>query len=316
LLSIALELARVDPAYEDVATKFFEHFIYIADAINNLGHQGMSLWDKKDGFFYDVLHCPSGSFIPLKIRSFVGLIPLYAVATLEADSLANLPQFRRRMEWFIKYRPHLVENVASLSEPGRDGQRLLSLIKREQLESVMRRMLDPGEFFSEYGLRALSKRHGQKPYTFHVDGQSYSVQYEPGESSTGLFGGNSNWRGPIWFPVNYLMIESLQKYHRYYGDTLKVELPYGSGNWVALDAAAMEIARRLSRIFLRDEGNGNRRPVFGGETYFQSDPHWRDHVLFYEYFHGENGAGLGASHQTGWTALVATMLQQCGGTKS
>ena len=312
MLSIALELARADPAYEDVATKFFEHFIYIADAINHLGKENASLWDAEDGFFYDVLHCPSGALIPLKIRSFVGLIPLFAVATFESDLLEMLPQFRRRMEWFVQYRPHLIKNVASLTKPGKDGLRLLSLINQEQLEQVMLRMLDPEEFFSDYGLRALSKYHDQHPYTFEVNGHTYDVAYEPEESRTNLFGGNSNWRGPVWFPVNYLMIESLQKYHRYYGDGCRVELPRGSGYQATLDEAATEISRRLTRIFTRDGVNGGR-PVFGDEDYFQTDPHWSDHILFYEYFHGETGAGLGASHQTGWTALVAMLLQQCGG---
>jgi hypothetical protein len=313
MLAIALELARSDPAYEDVATKFFEHFIFIANAISHLSGEEMGLWDPADGFFYDILHCPSDTFIPLKIRSFVGLIPLFAVATLEPDLLERLPRFRQRMEWFLQYRPYLVENIASLTVPGQDGRRLLSITNREQLAHVMQRMLDPEEFLSDFGLRALSRYHDQHPYSFRVDGQTYEVQYEPAESRTGLFGGNSNWRGPIWFPVNYLMIESLQKYHRYYGDALKVELPRGSGNWSTLGGAAIEISRRLMRIFLRDEANGGRRPVFGSDAYFQSNPHWRDHILFYEYFHGDNGAGIGASHQTGWTALVAPLIQNCGG---
>jgi len=313
MLSIALELARADPAYEDVATKFFEHFIYIANAINHLGGHDLSLWNPENGFFYDMLHCPSGSFVPLKIRSFVGLIPLFAVTTLEPDLLDTLPKFRRRMEWFIQYRPHLVENIASLTEPGQGDRRLLSVVNRAQLERALQYMLDPHEFLSDWGLRALSKYHEQHPYTFEVDGQAYTVRYEPAESRTDLFGGNSNWRGPIWFPVNYLMVESLQKYHRYYGDGLKVELPRGSSHWATLDEAATEISRRLSRIFLRDGTNGGRRPVFGDQATFQNDPHWRDYIPFYEYFHGDTGAGLGASHQTGWTALVATLLQQCGG---
>ena len=313
MLTIALELARGDPAYEDVASKFFEHFIYIASAINHLGGQDVSLWDPEDGFFYDVLHCSSGTFIPLKIRSFVGLIPLFAVTILDPDLLDLLPNFRRRMEWFIKYRPHLVKNIASLTNPGQGNCRLLSLINRRQLERVVQRMLDPDEFLSDYGLRALSKYHDQHPYAFDVEGRHYTVHYEPAESSTGLFGGNSNWRGPIWFPVNYLMIESLQKYHRYYGDALKADLARGSGHCATLDKVATEISRRLTRIFVRDDTNGGRRPVFGDETYFQTDPHWRDCVPFYEYFHAETGAGIGASHQTGWTALVAQLLQQCGG---
>jgi hypothetical protein len=313
MLAMALELAGEDPAYEDVATKFFEHFIYIADAINHLGGQDRSLWDREDAFYYDLLHCTSGTFVPLKVRSYVGLIPLFAVATLEQRQLDNLPQFRRRMEWFIKYRPHLVENIASLTEPGTDGRRLLSLVNRAQLESVMQRMLDPEEFLSEYGLRSLSKFHQQHPYSFYVEGQAHTVTYEPGESTTDLFGGNSNWRGPIWFPVSFLMIEALFEYHRYYGDGLTVELPSGSGQHATLYEVATDISRRLSRIFLSQDAECGGRPVFGDNAYFQDDPHWRDHIPFYEYFHGETGAGLGASHQTGWTALVAMMLQQCGG---
>jgi hypothetical protein len=313
MLAIALELAKSDLAYEDVATKFFEHFIYIANAINHMGGHDTSLWNAQDGFYYDVLHCPSGTVIPLQVRSFVGLIPLFAVAILDPECLDSLPRFRRRMEWFIKYRPHLVENIASLTEPGQDGRRLLSLVNRGQLIKVMRRMLDPAEFLSDYGLRSLSKFHQQHPYTFQVEGRTYTVEYEPGESRTDLFGGNSNWRGPVWFPVNYLMIESLFKYHDYYGDGLEVQLPSGSGNHATLFAVAADISRRLSRIFLRENEPTVRRPVFGDETYFQTDPRWRDHIPFFEYFHGETGAGLGASHQTGWTALVATLLQQCGG---
>ncbi len=312
MLAIALELARTDPAYEDVATKFFEHFIYIANAISHMG-DGVNLWDEEDGFFYDSLHLPTGEHIPLKIRSLVGLIPLFAVETLEPDLLDKLPRFRQRMEWFIKYRPKLVQNIASLTEPGRSGRRLLAIPHQRQLERILPRMLDPEQFLSDYGLRALSKRHEQEPYTFDVDGQAHTVKYEPAESSSGLFGGNSNWRGPIWFPVNFLMVESLQKYYHYYGDSLKVELPRYSGNWVTLDEVATDLSRRLMSIFLRDEANGNRRPVFGGSDIFQNDPHWRDYPLFYEYFHGDNGAGIGASHQTGWTTLVAKLIQQSGG---
>jgi hypothetical protein len=312
MLAMALELARADPAYEDVATKFFEHFIYIANAISHMG-DGFSLWDEEDGFFYDMLHLPSGEHVPLKIRSLVGLIPLFAVETLEPDLLDKLPRFRKRMHWFLKYRPKLVQNIASLTEPGLGDRRLLAIPDRRQLERILPRMLDPEQFLSAYGLRALSKRHEQEPYTFYVDGQTHTVKYEPAESSSSLFGGNSNWRGPIWFPVNFLMVESLQKYHHYYGDSLKVELPRNSGNWVTLDEVATDLSRRLMSIFLRDEADGNHRPVFGASDIFQNDPHWRDYPLFYEYFHGDNGAGIGASHQTGWTALVAKLIQQSGG---
>jgi len=310
MLAMALELARTRPAYEDMATKFFEHFAYIAYAINNeYGEQG--LWDKEDNFYYDMIHCPNGSHIPLKIRSFVGLIPLYAVETLEPDLLAQLPRFKKRMDWFIENRPHLVKNMAPLDRPGVEGRLLLSLVKQDQLEQMMVSMLDEGKFMAEYGLRALSKEHENPPYTFSVDGQVHTVRYQPGESANGMFGGNSNWRGPIWFPVNYLMIESLQKYYHYYGDALQVQLPSGSQQDKNLDQVAAELSRRLSKIFLRDQ-NG-KRAFYGDEDLFQNDPHWRDHILFYEYFHGDNGSGIGASHQTGWTALIAKLIQQSGG---
>jgi hypothetical protein len=313
MLAIALELARTKPAYEDVATKFFEHFIYISDAINHMGGKPVALWDEDDGFYYDVLHLPDDSTVPLKVRSFVGLIPLFAVETLEPDLLEKLPRFKQRMEWFIEYRPHLVDNVCPLTRPGEEGRLLLGLTKRGQLQRVMERMLDPSEFLSDYGLRSLSRHHAEHPYIFEANGQVHKIGYEPAESNTELFGGNSNWRGPIWFPVNYLMIEALRKFHHYYGADLQVELPTGSGRWVTLEEVAVDLSRRLERIFLRDQEEGGRRPVFGGEALFQRDPRWRDHIPFYEYFHGDNGAGLGASHQTGWTALVANLIQTCGG---
>ncbi len=312
MLAMALELARHNPAYEDMATKFFEHFIYIANAINDTcGDEG--LWAEADGFYYDQIHLPDGRHIPLQIRSFVGLIPLFAVETLEPDLLALLPRFRRRLAWFVKYRPHLVQHVASLTHPGVNGRRLLALVNQQQLQQVARRMFDPAQFLSEYGLRALSKEHEAHPYTFYVNDQTYTVGYEPAESSSGLFGGNSNWRGPIWFPVNYLMVESLQKFHHYYGDGVQVELPTGSGQMGNLGQAAAELSRRLLTIFLLDEHG--RRPFYGRVDLFQNDPHWRDYLLFYEYFHGDNGTGLGASHQTGWTALVAKLLQQRAGSQ-
>jgi len=310
MLAIALELARAKPAYEDVATKFFEHFIYIANAINKaFGEHG--LWDEEDGMFYDMIHLSDDHHIPLRIRSFVGLIPLFAVETLEPEALAKLPRFRQRMAWFAKYRPNLIENITLLTDRGAAGAHLLSLVNADQLQRIMERMLDPGQFLSDYGLRALSKEHEQNPYIFHVNGQDHAVRYEPAESSSGLFGGNSNWRGPIWFPVNYLMIESLQKHHHYYGESLRVAMPTGSGHYVTLGDVATELSQRLTKIFLRDS-NG-KRAVYGGSDLFQNDPHWRDHILFYEYFHGDGGAGIGASHQTGWTALVAKLIQQSGG---
>jgi hypothetical protein len=307
MLAIALELARTKPAYEDVATKFFEHFIYIANAMHDLCG-GAGLWDEQDGFFYDSVKFADGRRTPLKIRSFVGLIPLFAVETLEADLLEKLPHFARRMAWFIRYRPQLAKRISSLTEPGEHGRRLLSILSREQLERILKRMLDPGEFLSEYGLRSVSRHHAEHPYQWDMNGETLRLDYEPGESSSGLFGGNSNWRGPIWFPTNYLMIESLQKYHHYYGDMLQVALPTTGGEVHNLHGVAQALTRRLERIFLRD-GSG-KRAVFGERVIFQQDPHWRDYIPFYEYFHGDDGHGLGASHQTGWTALIAKLLQQ------
>ena len=305
MLTIALELAQADPAYEDVATKFFEHFVYIADAFyQSDGHVG--LWDEADGFFYDTIHMPSGEHIRLKTRSFVGLMPLLAVTRITPAHLDALPRFRRRTEWFVKYRPHLFENLTWLTERGASGHYLLSIVGQDRLKRVLARMLDSEEFLSDYGLRSLSKYHALHPYEFQNGDVTYRVAYEPGESKSWLFGGNSNWRGPIWFPINYLVVEALREFHHYYGDDLSVELPTGSGDWVTLDRVADELAKRLASIFIRNQQDN--RPVFGDESLFQSNEHWRDHVLFFEYFHGDNGRGLGASHQTGWTALVANLL--------
>ncbi len=310
LLAIAMELAKEDQSYEDVASKFWEHFLSIARAMNNRGDEDIKLWDERDGFFYDVLHLPEGKPLPMKVRSMVGLIPLFAVETLEPELLGQLPDFKRRMEWFINNRPDLTQNVACMRTPGNAERRLLSIVSRDQLRSVLRFMLDENEFLSPYGIRAISRYHKNNPYVLQVNGTEHRVDYEPAESSTGLFGGNSNWRGPIWFPLNYLLIESLQKFHHYLGEDFKVECPTGSGQMMTLWEVAAEISQRLSRIFLRD-ANG-RRPVFGGTEKFQADANWRDLVPFHEYFHGDNGAGIGASHQTGWTGLVAKLLQQSG----
>jgi hypothetical protein len=310
MLAIALELAKEDPAYEDVASKFFEHFVYIARAMNDFGAGGQSLWDDADGFFYDVLKLPNGEEHFLKIRSMVGLIPLFAVETLEPEIVDCLPGFKRRMQWFIDNHPDVPEHIEMTQRSARGVRRLLSLVNRKQLKRVLCRMLDETEFLSPYGVRALSRFHKDHPYEVHVNGNTNRVDYEPAESSTGLFGGNSNWRGPIWFPVNYLLVESLQKFHHYYGEDFKVECPTHSGSESDLWQVAAEISRRLIHIFLRDS-NGHR-PVTGGTELFQSDPHWRDFILFYEYFHGDNGAGIGASHQTGWTGLVAKLIEQSG----
>ena len=310
LLAIALELAKEDSAYEDVASKFWEHFLYIARAMNNRGDDEIRLWDEQDGFFYDVLHLPEGKPYPMKVRSMVGLIPLFAVETLEPELMDRLPDFRRRMEWFIGNRSDLTKNVACMRTPGNAERRLLSIVTEDQLRSVLKLMLDENEFLSAYGIRAISRSHKTNPYVLQINGTTHRVDYEPAESSNGLFGGNSNWRGPIWFPLNYLLIESLQKFHHYFGEDFRVECPVGSGQMLTLWEVAGEISKRLSRIFLRD--SNQRRPVFGAIEKFQSDPNWCDLIPFHEYFHGDNGSGVGASHQTGWTGLVAKLLQQSG----
>lgn len=315
MLAISLELARTRPAYESIATKFLEHFIYIAHAINAPLDEG-GLWDPDDGFFYDKLHEGSGATVPLKIRSLVGLIPLLAVETLEPDLLERMPNFRRRMEWFIQYRPKLTASVASLTEPGDGNRRLLTIVDRYKLERILPRMFDPAQFLSQFGLRSMSRQLKNEPFILHCDGQEHRVAYEPGESTASMFGGNSNWRGPIWFPINYLMVEALQKYHHYYGDALTTEFPRYAGNALTLDKAAAELGRRLCSIFLRElppatgpvPSTVGTRPVFGNVAMFNQSEHWRDYVPFYEYFHGDNGRGLGASHQTGWTALVTRLL--------
>ena len=307
LMRISLELAAERPIYQDMATKFFEHFLYIAGAMANIGGEGIDLWDKEDEFFYDVLHMPDGSHVPLKVRSMVGLIPMFAVETLEPELLEKVPEFKRHMEWFLNYRPDLASLVSRWHEPGMGERRLLSLLRGHRMKRVLKRMLDETEFLSDYGIRALSRFHADHPYIFRADGSEFRVDYTPAESNTGLFGGNSNWRGPIWFPVNFLIIESLQKFHHYYGDDFRVEHPTGSGNFVTINDIADELARRLTRIFLADEDG--KRPVFRYSEKIQTDPHFRDYILFHEYFHGDTGRGVGASHQTGWTGLVAKLLQ-------
>jgi mannosylglycerate hydrolase MGH1-like protein len=306
LMRIALELAQHNHVYEDIATKFFEHFLHIAEAMTTIG-DGMGMWNEEDGFFYDVLNLPDGQMLPLKVRSMVGLIPLFAVETLEPELYEKLPGFTERLDWFLDYRPDLAALVSRWNEPGKGERRLLSLLRGSRMKRLLRRMLDESEFLSDFGVRALSRHHGDHPYALEWGGQRFSVDYQPGESTSGLFGGNSNWRGPIWMPVNYLLIESLQKFHHYYGDEFKVECPTGSGRYCTIGEIATELAARLSRLFLRDDLG--RRPVFGDNQRLQTDPHFRDHVLFHEYFHGDTGRGVGASHQTGWTGLVAKLLQ-------
>ncbi|NEP56328.1 MAG: glucosidase [Symploca sp. SIO2G7] len=318
LLTIALELALENSVYEDMATKFFEHFLYIADAMNQIGEEKTQLWDKEDGFFYDVLHLPHGERIRLKVRSMVGLIPLFAVTTLEPEVINKLPGFKQRLEWFIKNRTNLKKNVACMETKGVGARRMLALCyvtrdrfeQEDQLRRILTKLLDENEFLSDYGIRALSRFHQDNPYIFSVNGNENRVSYEPAESSSGLFGGNSNWRGPVWMPVNYLLIESLQKFYHYLGDDFKVECPTGSGNWLNLWEVSQELSFRLTSIFLKNRTYN--RPVYGGIEKFQNDSHWQNLILFYEYFHGDNGAGIGANHQTGWTGLVAKLIQQSG----
>jgi hypothetical protein len=308
MLTIALELATEDPVYEELACKFFEHFIYIAIAMDRIGLHDDELWDEEDGFFYDVLRLPNGRSMRMKVHSMVGLIPLFATATFDDEVFQNLPMFRERAEYFA--REHAAELMTQISNPmdaGVGGRHLLAPFNAAKLRRILTRMLDASEFLSPYGIRALSRYHAQHPYTFDVEGHTYRVDYEPAESSTGLFGGNSNWRGPIWMPVNAMLVQSLRKLYAYYGNDFKIECPTGSGQWMTLWEVASDIARRLSNIFLRDKDG--RRPVYGSSAKFQEDPHWRDLLLFYEYFHGDNGAGVGASHQTGWTGLVAWAIK-------
>jgi Glycosyl hydrolase family 63 C-terminal domain len=306
LMRIALELAQHNHVYEDIATKFLEHFLHIAEAMSPMGHSGIGLWDDEDKFFYDVLHLPHGQTVPLKVRSMVGLIPLFAVETLDPELLDRVPEFKRRLEWYLTYRPELASLVSHWNEPGRGQRRLLSLLRGHRMKRLLKRMLDETEFLSPFGIRALSRVHEANPYAFRVDDMELAVRYQPAESDSGLFGGNSNWRGPIWFPVNYLIIESLQKFHHYYGDDFRIECPTGSGMFMTIEQVAEELSRRLTRIFVKDESGV--RPVYGHHPRMQRDPHFCDHVLFYEYFHGDNGRGVGASHQTGWTGLVAKLL--------
>ncbi|HZN55766.1 MAG TPA: hypothetical protein VFB67_10655 [Candidatus Polarisedimenticolaceae bacterium] len=296
LMRIALELARSNPVYQDVATKFFEHFLQIAEAMSRMGEGG--LWDEADGFFYDVLSLPGGRQVPLKVRSMVGLIPLFAVEVIEPDLLDALPDFAKRLRWYLDHRPDLAALVSRWHVPGRGERRLLSLLRGHRMKRLLLRALDESEFLSPFGVRSLSKAHAARPFTLEVDGGRMEVAYEPGPSTSSLFGGNSNWRGPVWFPVNYLLIESLQRFHHYYGDDFLIECPVGSGRTVTIAEAAAELTRRLTSLFLLDEKG--ERPALGGPA---------EHLLFHEYFDGDSGRGLGASHQTGWTALVAKLLQ-------
>ncbi len=310
MLSIALELAKDDPVYEDLASKFFEHFISIADAMNNLG--GSGLWNEEDGFYYDRIR-RDGESIPLKISSMVGLMPLIAVEIIDSETIEALPGFRKRMQWFIRNRKDLASQITFMEHDeegkGGDGRLLLAIPSRRRLERVLRRLFDESEFLSPFGFRALSKKHATEPFVFFAEGAEHRVNYVPGESDSWLFGGNSNWRGPVWFPVNYLLVEALERYGRFYGDSLKLEFPTGSGNFYSLAEISMKMHGRLAGIFKPD--SDGKCPYHGEDSRFKNDPHWREIVLFHEYFSGDDGRGIGASHQTGWTALVASCISKC-----
>jgi hypothetical protein len=307
LMRIALELSRYNAVYQDLATKFFEHFLYIAGAIASMGEENESLWDEQDQFFYDVLQSPTQGRTKLRLRSLVGLIPLFAVEILDHQILEEVPEFAKRLNWFLHNRPELANLVSRWQEKNVGEKHLLSLLRGHRMKKILLRMLNENEFLSQYGIRSISKYHEAHPYEFYVDGICFRVIYTPGESDSGLFGGNSNWRGPIWMPVNYLIVESLQRFHYYYGDDFKVECPVGSGNMLSLNEVADEITNRLMKIFLEDE-NG-QRAFRGADSRVQTDENFKNYFLFYEYFHGETGRGLGACHQTGWTGLIAKLLQ-------
>ncbi len=307
MLAIAMELAKDDTSYEDLATKFLEHFVYISEAMNNVGDKNADLWNEEDGFYYDVLHISDHS-APIKLRSLVGIIPLFAVETIDESALERLPDFVRRTRWFLYHRPDLTEGISCMQRPGLEGRRLLALVDPRRLKRVLSKVFDDAEFLSAYGIRSLSKAYEKHPFELQLGSDNFEVRYEPAESRSGMFGGNSNWRGPIWFPTNYLLIEALQKFDYYYGDSLKVEFPTGSGNEMNLWDISQDLERRLISIFER--GPNGDRPVFGNYAKMQNDPLWNEFHQFYEYFDGDTGRGLGASHQTGWTGLVAKLIKQ------
>src|SRR5262249_45313915 len=308
MLKIAFIFTEDDSVYEDIAFPFLEHFLLITNAMDRIGENHDEMWDTEGGFFYDLLHFPNGDAMRLKVRSMVGLLPLCASTVFEGRVLAQHPRMLELVEMFKKRHPELLKHIAPADEKfvGYDSRRLLSVCNKQKVEKILAYMLDENEFFGPYGIRSMSKYHLEHPFIFQFEGQEYKVQYLPAESNTGMFGGNSNWRGPVWMPVNVLLIRALLNLFQFYGDEFKVECPTGSGKYMTLFEVAGELARRLSSIFMRDE-NG-KRPVYGGTKKFQEDPHWKDYILFYEYFHGDNGAGLGASHQTGWTGVIARSL--------
>jgi Glycosyl hydrolase family 63 C-terminal domain len=308
MLEISLELARYDESYSDAAVKFAEHYLWVASAMSRLGENAAGLWNETDGFFYDVLRFPDGRTAQMKVRSLVGLLSFCATTVIYPDMLEQVPEFKKRLRQFLDRNPRVIENL-SPPDPGYKGRYLLSTLNDKKLRRLLHYMLDENEFFSPHGIRSISRYHKDHPYVFCVDGQSFGVNYQPAESESGLFGGNSNWRGPVWFPINFLILRGLANFYLYYGDDFKVECPTGSGKKMTLFEVAQELGRRLYSIFLRDPAAGGQRPVYGATKKFQEDPYWRDYILFYEYFQGDNGAGIGASHQTGWTGLVARLIR-------
>jgi len=310
MLELALAVLEHDDTYEEFVLKFVEHFFWIAAAVDPIGEHPDEMWDEEDGFFYDVLRLPDGTGTRLKVRSLVGLLPLCATTVIDADTIERYPEIAAQVRAFVERNQDLLANIADPLAPGVQGRRILSLVNEYKLRRILSRMLDEDRFLGPHGIRSISRWHLDHPYSFYVAGGEHRVQYEPAESTSGMFGGNSNWRGPVWFPINLLLIRALLQHYRYYGDDLKVECPTGSGTMMTLFEVAQELSRRLAGTFLR--GSDGRRPVYGATKLFQEDPHWRDLILFYEYFHGDNGAGLGASHQTGWTGLVARLIQILG----
>jgi hypothetical protein len=306
MMEIALELAKEEPEYEDIAYKFYEHFVQIAAAMDRLGVNVDELYDEEDGFYYDLLRLPSGYASRLKVRSLVGLLPVCASLVITEEEFNRLPKFAERSAWLTRRYPEVTCNLTNLDKVGPVGHRMLSVITPEKLRRILARVLDENEFLGAHGIRALSREYKDNPYIFQMEGHVYRVDYEPAESTTGMFGGNSNWRGPVWMPLNFLLVYSLFRWYSYLGPDFKVECPTGSGKWMNLQQVSDELAHRLISTFTRQDG---KRPVYGDTKKFQEDPHWRDLILFYEYFHGDNGAGIGASHQTGWTGLVARLIQ-------
>jgi hypothetical protein len=314
MFAIATELAQHDPIYEPMAVKYFEHFLSMAYAMTNMSGEGINLWDEREQFFYDVMHLSSGVNIPLKIRTMVGLTSLFAVLAFHPSRFSHQSMLIGRMRWLEAKRPDLFKLIASIAVPGQNDARLVAILHDERLKAVLQRMFDPQEFLSDYGIRSVSASYRDHPYVFAAGGRQFTVRYVPHESDNRLFGGNSNWSGPIWFPVNYMLVRALQEFASYYGETFTVECPTGSGHMCTLGEAAQQLVGRLLNIFRRDPARGGRRAVWGDNDYFQTDPHWRDYIPFHEYFHGDTGAGLGASHQTGWTSLVASLLMDVGKT--